>query len=200
MTMPRVSQHRRVLSDTSYRYWRMIRPRSGRRSAGVGAISVSPSKLRQASRLVGLTAVVLAASAAPAFAASSAGAAPELSGTGISRVGDDTRRLTVKAESTATSQGKLTFAHRAPAGISRFRGTITCLRSAPDGTVDISGTVANGQTASGVVLDGRDFAFTLETEPSDQSFSLPRFGAGLADCSGGRPELVPVTEGRLRLR
>lgn len=141
-----------------------------------------------------------AIAAAPAKAADET----EVFGTGISQVGQDTRKLTVHAETAgaATSAaGFVQFNHLSPNGLSRFRGSVTCLSVDETGTVQISGSVLKGITASGVVLTGKDYAFTIQTDSSPQAFSLPGFAdAGtLAPCSGGRPELVPVTQGGFKV-
>ena len=119
-----------------------------------------------------------------------------ITGSGISKVGRDTRKLTASAQSTAGSSsatGTMRFIHNSPAGLSRFRGTITCL-SVKGGTVQISGTIEKGETATGGLLDGKSYAFTINTSASPQSFSLPSVGDGIGACSGGRGESVPVTE------
>ncbi|TYC98628.1 hypothetical protein FQ377_09950 [Arthrobacter echini] len=63
----------------------------------------------------------------------------------------------------------------------------------------MSGTITKGETASGVVLDGKMVAFTLDTE-GEQNFSLPRIGPGAADCGGGRADIVPVTQAGFHIR
>ncbi len=153
----------------------------------------------------GRTARLLAAALAclvalPALAAAH-DRATRLSGTAISRLPDDTRRLTVKAQSSdpaGAAAGRVGFAHRSPAGLSHFKGEVSCLRVSGD-VVQLSGTVRSGETAAGMVLTGRAFAFTIVLG-DEQAFSLPRFGETLEPCSGGRPEQVPVTQGGLRLR
>lgn len=146
----------------------------------------------------------LAAAATVAAAAPAVTAAPPvqaLSGTGISRLPDDVRRLTVSARtgSDGTSDGRVSFSHdNDPNGVSQFRGTVSCL--VVDGaTARFTGTVTSGETASGVVLTGRQFAFTVELE-GPQAFSLPRFADTVEPCSGGRPQTVLVDDGRFRDR
>ncbi len=147
-----------------------------------------------------LAALAVGALLAPAVA-SAVTENQTLSGTGISRLPDDTRRLTVTAESTSggATDGRVTFAHdNDPNGISRFKGTVSCLR-VTGSVAEISGTVTKGETAAGVVLTGRQFAVTI-TLGQRQAFSLPRFAATIDPCSGGRPETVAVDHGRFMTR
>ena len=125
-----------------------------------------------------------------------------ISGAAISKVGRDTRKLTANAQAAAgsnTASGTVQFIHNSPAGLSRFRGSVTCL-SVSGTTVQMSGVIEKGETASGGLLDGKSYAFTINAGPSAQSFSLPNVGDGLGACSGGRAESVPVTEDGLRLQ
>ncbi len=119
-----------------------------------------------------------------------------VSGAAISKVARDTRKLTISAQanpgSTAAS-GTIQFIHNSPAGLSRFRGSVTCLNLS-GGTVQISGVIERGETATGGLLDGKSFAFTVNVGSGSQSFSLPNVGDGIGACSGGRAESVPVTE------
>ncbi|MEO5580062.1 MAG: hypothetical protein ABIR58_05340 [Gemmatimonadaceae bacterium] len=122
----------------------------------------------------------------------------QISGAGISKVGKDTRKLTANARATSgasSATGDVQFIHNSPAGLSRFRGTVSCL-STSGGVVQISGTVDKGETATGTLLDGKAFAFTIQAGASPQSFSLPNFGdaAAIGACSGAGGETVPVTE------
>ncbi len=138
--------------------------------------------------------------AAPALATAAA-QDTALSGSGISKLGDDTRRLTVKAgtsDSTGAAEGRVSFAHHSPSGVSRFKGVVSCLRVA-GGVAQLSGTVSEGETASGVVLTGKQFAFTIRLD-GDQSFSLPRFAATVVPCSDGQPTQVALTGGRFKTR
>lgn len=149
--------------------------------------------------LAALTAATCLAVALPAVAAGPPVQA--LNGTGISRLPEDVRRLTVSARTAAdgTTDGRVSFSHdNDPNGVSAFRGTVSCL--VVDGaTARFTGTVTSGETASGVVLTGRQFAFTVQVaEP--QAFSLPRFADTVVPCSGGRPQTVLVDEGRFRTR
>ncbi len=125
-----------------------------------------------------------------------ASAQARISGHGISKVERDTRKLTVTAQSAgASANGTVAFIHNSPAGLTRFRGTVSCLNVSA-GTVQVSGTIDKGETATGALLDGKAFAFTIATGTSPQRFSLPNFGdaGSIAPCSGGRSETVPVTE------
>lgn len=122
----------------------------------------------------------------------------QISGAGLSKVAKDTRKLTANARATtgpSSASGDVQFIHNSPAGLSRFRGTVSCL-STSGGVVQISGTVDKGETATGTLLDGKAFAFTIRSGGSPQAFSLPNFGdaGSLGACSGGRGEMVPVTE------
>ena len=120
-----------------------------------------------------------------------------ISGAAISKVGRDTRKLTVSAQAPAGSTsatGTVQFIHNSPAGLSRFRGSIACL-SVNGGITQISGTIEKGETAQGALLDGKAYAFTINTGGS-QSFSLPTVGeaSAVGPCSGGSSQTVPVTE------
>ena len=121
----------------------------------------------------------------------------QISGSGISRVGKDTRKLTASAQAQAGSSaatGVLQFIHNSPGGLSRFRGTVSCL-TVNGGVVQLSGLIDKGETATGTLLDGKAFAFTIQTGTA-QAFSLPSFGdpGSLGACSGGQSSTVPVTE------
>ncbi len=147
-----------------------------------------------------VSAVMLTVLATPAVALA-AQKADVLTGTGISRLEQDTRRLTINAETGTAdgpAEGHLSFAHRAPAGISRFKGDVSCLRVTGQ-TAEISGFVTEGLTASGVVLTGKQFAFTIELG-DQQSFSLPRFAATIEPCSGGQTNKVAVTQAGFKTR
>jgi len=63
----------------------------------------------------------------------------------------------------------------------------------------ISGTVTRGETAAGVILTGKQYAFTI-TLGDTQRFSLPRFAATIDPCSGGSPKTVAVTQGHYTTR
>ncbi len=115
----------------------------------------------------------------------------------------DTRTLTIAAtagSSATPADGFAHFVHGGEAGLSRFHGTVTCLQVGPGGTVQLSGTVLDGATAAGIVIAGQDYAFTLTVGKGQQAFSLPRFApaGALAPCGGGRPIVVPITQGLLR--
>lgn len=132
---------------------------------------------------------------------SSASAQSRVAGAGISKVGRDTRKLTVSASgSGASSSGTVQFIHNSPAGLTRFRGTVGCV-SVSGSTVQVTGTIDKGETATGALLDGKSFGFTINTG-APQSFSLPNLGdaGAIAACSGGRSETVPVTEDGFKLQ
>jgi hypothetical protein len=147
-----------------------------------------------------LTALILGAgSAAAVFAQGGA----RITGAAISKVGRDTRKLTVSAQAPAGSTsatGTVQFIHNSPAGLSRFRGTVACL-SVSGGVTQISGTIDKGETAQGALLDGKAYAFTINTGAS-QSFSLPTVGeaSAIGPCSGGSSQTVPVTEDGFKLQ
>lgn len=149
-----------------------------------------------------LGALVLAAGAQSPKALFAQGGA-RISGAAISKVGRDTRKLTASAQTPAGStsaSGTVQFIHNSPAGLSRFRGSITCL-SVSGGIAQISGTIDKGETATGALLDGKAFAFSINSAGSTQSFSLPTVGeaGAVGACSGGRSETVPVTEDGLKV-
>ncbi len=124
-----------------------------------------------------------------------------ISGSAISKVGRDTRKLTADAQAPVGSSqatGTLQFIHNSPAGLSRFRGRVTCL-TLSGVTTQISGVIEKGETATGGLLDGKSYAFTITASPSGQSFSLPNVGDAIPPCSGGRSESVPVTEDGFKL-
>lgn len=126
-----------------------------------------------------------------------------ISGAGISKVARDTRKLTISAQSTggSTGTGTIQFIHNSPSGLTRFRGTVSCV-SVSGGTVQVSGTIDKGETATGALLDGKAFAFTIGTSSNPQTFSLPNYGeaGAVAPCSAGRGESVPVTEDGFKLQ
>lgn len=161
---------------------------------------VKARQLRTFLRLSLFAATAISASVIPGVAAAQSA---RISGAAISKVGHDTRKLTISAQSagSSTGSGTIQFIHNSPTGLTRFRGTVSCLRSS-GGTVQVSGTIDKGETATGALLDGKSFAFTIGTGSSPQTFSLPNFGdAGtIAACSGGRGEIVAVTEDGFRLQ
>lgn len=70
-----------------------------------------------------------------------------ISGAAISKVGRDTRKLTLSAQAGASStsaSGTMQFIHNSPAGLSRFRGTVTCL-SVTGPTIQVSGVIEKGK-------------------------------------------------------
>src|SRR5688500_71588 len=148
-----------------------------------------------------LAGVILAAGSRPPESVYAQGGA-RISGSAISKVGRDTRKLTTNAQASAgstTATGTMQFIHNSPAGLSTFRGRVTCL-SVSGSTVQISGTIEKGETATGGLLDGKGYAFTIDAGGSGQSFSLPTVGDAIGACSGGRGETVPVTEEGFRLQ
>jgi hypothetical protein len=147
-----------------------------------------------------LGAVILTAGSSPPKALYAQGGA-RISGSAISKVGRDTRKLTADAQAPAGSSqatGTLQFIHNSPAGLSRFRGRVTCLRVSGTST-QISGVIEKGETATGGLLDGKSYAFTITAAASGQTFSLPNVGDAIGPCSGGRSESVAVTEDGFRL-
>jgi hypothetical protein len=129
---------------------------------------------------------------------------PRISGAGISKVARDTRKLTVTAQANAgssTATGTVLFIHNCPAGLSRFRGTVTCL-SVTGGTAQVSGVIEKGETATGALLDGKTYAFTIHASASPQTFSLPTVGeaSAVGPCSGGSSQAVAVTEDGFKLQ
>ncbi|HEY0242244.1 MAG TPA: hypothetical protein VGC52_06230 [Gemmatimonadaceae bacterium] len=151
--------------------------------------------------VLSLAAVVLAAGSRPGMSLYAQGGA-RITGAGISKVGRDTRKLTVSAEAPAgssTATGTVQFIHNSPGGLSRFRGTITCL-SVNAGVAQISGAIEKGETATGALLDGKSYAFTISTSGTPQAFSLPTVGESVGPCSGGSSQSVPVTEDGFRLQ
>jgi len=137
-------------------------------------------------------------STGPSTAAWADGAGLRLDGSGVSYLGSDLRILSVDAHADAgVASGITSFVHVAPAGVSRFVGTVACFRRDGDGEVQFSGQVLDGATAAGVVLTGKDFSFTLEADGRPQAFSLPSFAdAGTqGGCSGGSVQRVAVTFG-----
>lgn len=151
--------------------------------------------------VLSLAALVLAAGSQPGRLLYAQGGA-RIEGAGISKVGRDTRKLTVSAQAPAGSSGAsgtIQFIHNSPAGLSRFRGTITCL-SVNGGVAQISGAIEKGETATGALLDGKSYAFTINSSASPQTFSLPTVGESVGPCSGGSSQTVPVTEDGFKLQ
>jgi hypothetical protein len=157
------------------------------------------------SHVVGLSlvALILAAGSNPTRHLYAQGGA-RINGAAISKVGRDTRKLTVSAQTSAGSSnatGTIQFIHNSPAGLSRFRGTITCL-SVSGGVAQVSGMIEKGETATGALLDGKAYAFTINTSASPQTFSLPTVGeaSAVGPCSGGSSQTVAVTEDGIRVQ
>jgi len=153
--------------------------------------------LRKFLSLSFLAAATFAVAAIP----QSASAQSKISGAGISKVGRDTRKLTISASGGTSATGTIQFIHNSPAGLTRFRGQVTCV-SANGGSIRVTGTIDKGETATGALLDGKAFGFTINTSSSPQTFSLPNFGevSAIAPCSGGRGDSVPVTEDGFKLQ
>ncbi len=165
------------------------------------SVRTSPRPLHVAA--ICLVAVILATGSHRTESLYAQGGA-RLSGAGISKVARDTRKLTVSAQASAgstTASGTVQFIHNSPGGLSRFRGTVTCL-SVSGGTVQISGAIEKGETATGALLDGKSYAFTINSGSSPQSFSLPTVGeaGAVGACSGGSGQTVPVTEDGFRIQ
>ncbi len=123
----------------------------------------------------------------------------QVHGTGISSLPGDTRKLTVNAQTAGgapATTGFVHFTHQGPTGLSRFRSSVTCLSVDATGSVQISGIVLTGVTAAGIVLAGKAYAFTIDTQQPGHVFLLPKFGdpETFAPCSGGREISATVTE------
>ncbi|MEO6429469.1 hypothetical protein [Arthrobacter oryzae] len=131
---------------------------------------------------------------------SSASASHRINGAAVSSLPEDQRRLSVEGKlgSDGVADGRLSFTHQSPSGLSHFTARVTCLEF-HDGRTEVSGTITKGETAAGVILDGKMVAFTLDTEGA-QNFSLPQIGPGAANCGGGRDETVPVTQAGFHVR
>lgn len=159
--------------------------------------NVNPLSLR---KILGLS-FIAAATFAVAAVPQSASAQSRISGAGISKVARDTRKVTISASVGTSSNGTLQFIHNSPAGLTRFRGQVTCV-SVSGGIAQVTGTIDKGETATGALLDGKSFGITIGTTSSPQTFSMPSYGdAGqIAPCSGGRGETIPVTEDGFKLQ
>ena len=168
----------------------------------MNSVSVRTSARFTRFAVLTLSGLILAAGSHPNRLLYAQGGA-RISGAGISKVARDTRKLTVQAQAPAGSTsaaGTVQFIHNSPAGLSRFRGTISCV-SVSGGTVQISGAIEKGETATGALLDGKAYAMTINMGPP-QTFSLPTIGepGAVGACSGGRGETVPVTEDGFKLQ
>jgi len=130
-------------------------------------------RLRERSRLSFLGVAVAGTLVLSPFALS---AQVKVDGSGISKVEHDTRKLTVDAKAGAggASTGTVQFIHNSPAGLTRFRGTVSCV-SLSRGTAQVSGIIDKGETATGALLDGKAFAFTINMSSKPQTFSLPNY-------------------------
>lgn len=148
---------------------------------------------------VAATKAIATLSAGPSAATWADSAGARLDGATVSSIGSDLRILAVgaQADDSGIASGVTSFVHVAPAGVSRFVGTVACFRQDGGGQVQLSGQVLDGVTAAGVVLTGKDFFFTLEADGGPQAFSLPSFAeAGTrSGCSGGGAQRVAVTAG-----
>ena len=164
--------------------------RRSRKSFGVSHIVV-----------ISLVGLILAAGSHPQKMLFAQGGA-HIGGAGISKVGRDTRKLTVSAQAPAGStaaSGTVQFIHNSPAGLSRFRGTVKCV-SVNGGVAQISGAIEKGETATGALLDGKSYAITINVSGSPQTFSLPTVGESVGPCSGGAAQTVPVTEDGFKIQ
>ncbi len=159
---------------------------------------VDARPLRKFLALSFIAAAAVAVAAGPQVASAQS---TRISGAAISKVAHDTRKLTITASGGTSASGTIQFIHNSPAGLSRFRGQVTCM-SVSGGTVQVTGTIDKGETATGALLDGKAFGFTISTATSPQTFSLPNFGdvGAIAPCSGGRAETVAVTEDGFKLQ
>jgi hypothetical protein len=136
----------------------------------------------------------------------SASGVHRINGAAVSSLPEDQRRLSIQGKLGRDDEavGRLSFTHHSPTGLSHFTARVTCLEF-NDGRTEVSGTITKGETAAGVVLDGKPVAFTLDTEGA-QTFSLPQIGSGAANCGGGRLdedgslETVPVTQAGFHVR
>jgi hypothetical protein len=152
-------------------------------------------------KFLGLSFIAASAVAVAAAPQSASAQSTRISGAAISKVARDTRKLTVSASIGTSANGTIQFIHNSPAGLTRFRGQVTCV-SVSGGTAQVTGTIDKGETATGALLDGKAFGFTINTSSSPETFSLPNFGdpGTIAPCSGGRGETVPVTEDGIKLQ
>ncbi len=165
-------------------------------------VSMIPAIVRaQGNSKLVRAAFIAAALGVASVAPKAVAAQAHISGSGISKVGHDTRKLTISAQAGSASGGMVQFIHNSPAGLTRFRGTVSCF-NVSGGTVQLSGVIEKGETATGALLDGKAFGFTINTSASPQAFSLPSFAdaGGIPPCGGGRGETVPVTEDGFKLQ
>ena len=152
-------------------------------------------------KFLGLSFIAAAAFAVAAGPQVASAQSSKVSGAAISKVARDTRKLTISASVGTSASGTIQFIHNNPAGLTRFRGQVTCV-SVRGGTVQVTGTIDKGETATGALLDGKAFGITIGTSSSPQTFSLPNYGevSAIAPCSGGRGESVPVTEDGIKIQ
>jgi hypothetical protein len=145
--------------------------------------------------------LIAAAAFVLAVVPQAASAQSKVSGSAISKVARDTRKVTISASVGTSANGTIQFIHNSPAGLTRFRGQVTCV-SVSGGIVHVTGTIDKGETATGGLLDGKAFGITLGTSSFPQTFSMPNYGdvGSVAACSGGRGETVPVTEDGIKLQ
>lgn len=177
-----------------------LRPFAGLLYHGVAMMPaiVDARPLRKILALSFIAAAAVAVAAGPQVVSAQS---TKISGAAISKVAHDTRKLTIAASGGTSASGTIQFIHNSSAGLSRFRGQVTCM-SVSGGTVQVTGTIDKGETATGALLDGKAFGLTISTATSPQTFSLPNFGdvGAIAPCSGGRAETVPVTEDGFKLQ
>jgi hypothetical protein len=159
--------------------------------------NVSTLSLRKFLGLSFIAAAAFVMSAVPQVAS----AQSRVGGAAISKVARDTRKVTISASVGTSANGTIQFIHNSPAGLTRFRGQVTCV-SVNGGTVQVTGSIDKGETATGALLDGKAFGITLNTSSSPQTFSMPNYGeaSAIAPCSGGRGESIPVTEDGIKLQ
>lgn len=165
---------------------------------GVAMTSANVRTLRTFLGFPLIAAAAIAVAAAPRVASAQS---TRVSGAAISKVARDTRKVTISATVGTSANGTIQFIHNSPAGLTRFRGQVTCV-SVNGGTVQVTGTIDKGETATGALLDGKAFGMTIGTSSSPQTFSMPNYGeaGAIAPCSGGRGETVPVTEDGIKLQ
>ena len=103
--------------------------------------NVSTLSLRKFFSLSFVAAAAFAVFATPQVAS----AQSRVSGAAISKVARDTRKLTISASVGTSANGTIQFIHNSPAGLTRFRGQVSCV-SVSGGTVHVTGTIDKGET------------------------------------------------------
>jgi hypothetical protein len=164
---------------------------------GVAMTSANVSTL-SLRKILGMS-FIAAAAFAVAAVPQAASAQTRISGAGISKVARDTRKVTISASVGTSASGTIAFIHNSPAGLTRFRGQVTCV-SVSGGVAQVTGTIDKGETATGALLDGKSFGITIGTATSPQTFSMPAYGDSIPACSGSRGETIPVTEDGFKLQ